>query len=222
MPTRSAEWGEAGGYEQETIWDQCTVAALGVPYERAQWRKVTTLSGGEQKRLVLEACCVARRRCCCSTSRTTTSTCRRSAGWRTRSSRRPRRCCSSAMIASCSTASPPASPPSSRVPWARRSGCTRGISRHTPRPARTATPGSRSCGGAGTRSTSSSRPGADPQGQGDVQRRDGLAVPGRPDPPGEVRRGRARRRRSRCTRTSGCASPEDGPPSVRSSRRTSS
>ena len=29
-----AEWGEAGGYEQETIWDQCTVAALGVPYER--------------------------------------------------------------------------------------------------------------------------------------------------------------------------------------------
>ena len=49
------EWGEAGGYEQETLWDQCTVAALGIPYESAQWRKVTTLSGGEQKRLVLEA-----------------------------------------------------------------------------------------------------------------------------------------------------------------------
>lgn len=49
------EWGEAGGYEQETVWDQCTVAALGIPYEKAQWRKVTTLSGGEQKRLVLEA-----------------------------------------------------------------------------------------------------------------------------------------------------------------------
>ena len=49
------EWGEAGGYEQETLWDQCTVAALGIPYEQAQWRKVTTLSGGEQKRLVLEA-----------------------------------------------------------------------------------------------------------------------------------------------------------------------
>ena len=49
------EWGEAGGYEQETVWDQCTMAALGIPYERAQWRKVTTLSGGEQKRLVLEA-----------------------------------------------------------------------------------------------------------------------------------------------------------------------
>ena len=49
------EWGEAGGYEQETLWDQCTIAALGIPYDQAQWRKVTTLSGGEQKRLVLEA-----------------------------------------------------------------------------------------------------------------------------------------------------------------------
>ncbi|GAB3877928.1 ABC-F family ATP-binding cassette domain-containing protein [Terrabacter terrigena] len=49
------EWGEAHGYEQETLWDQCTMAALGVPYEKAQWRKVNTLSGGEQKRLVLEA-----------------------------------------------------------------------------------------------------------------------------------------------------------------------
>ncbi|WP_330476731.1 ABC-F family ATP-binding cassette domain-containing protein [Terrabacter sp. C0L_2] len=49
------EWGEAGGYEQETLWDQCTVAALGIPYDQAQWRTVSTLSGGEQKRLVLEA-----------------------------------------------------------------------------------------------------------------------------------------------------------------------
>jgi len=49
------DWGDAGGYEAETLWDTCTVAALGVPYERAQWRPVTTLSGGEQKRVVLEA-----------------------------------------------------------------------------------------------------------------------------------------------------------------------
>ncbi|WP_404349991.1 ATP-binding cassette domain-containing protein [Phycicoccus jejuensis] len=49
------DWGDAGGYEWETLWDVCTVAALGVPYERAQWRPVSTLSGGEQKRLVLEA-----------------------------------------------------------------------------------------------------------------------------------------------------------------------
>jgi ATPase subunit of ABC transporter with duplicated ATPase domains len=49
------DWADAGGYDYETLWDVCTVAALGVPFEKAQWRKVTTLSGGEQKRLVLEA-----------------------------------------------------------------------------------------------------------------------------------------------------------------------
>ncbi len=50
-----SDWSEAGGYEAENVWDMCTTAALGVPYERAQWREVRTLSGGEQKRLVLEA-----------------------------------------------------------------------------------------------------------------------------------------------------------------------
>ncbi|MCQ4044326.1 ATP-binding cassette domain-containing protein [Streptantibioticus rubrisoli] len=50
-----SDWAEAGGYEAETLWDMCTTQALGVPYERAQWREVRTLSGGEQKRLVLEA-----------------------------------------------------------------------------------------------------------------------------------------------------------------------
>ncbi|MFF3564563.1 ATP-binding cassette domain-containing protein [Streptomyces sp. NPDC002574] len=50
-----SDWAEARGYEAETVWDMCTMAALGVPYERAQWREVRTLSGGEQKRLVLEA-----------------------------------------------------------------------------------------------------------------------------------------------------------------------
>ncbi|GAA4848747.1 ATP-binding cassette domain-containing protein [Luteimicrobium xylanilyticum] len=50
-----ADWADARGYEAETLWDECTTAALGVPYERAQWREVRTLSGGEQKRLVLEA-----------------------------------------------------------------------------------------------------------------------------------------------------------------------
>ncbi len=50
-----SEYADAGGYEHETVWDQCTVAALGVPYERARFRELTTLSGGEQKRLALEA-----------------------------------------------------------------------------------------------------------------------------------------------------------------------
>jgi ATPase subunit of ABC transporter with duplicated ATPase domains len=49
-----AEWADAGGYEIEVLWDVCTVAALGVPFDRAQHRDLTTLSGGEQKRLVLE------------------------------------------------------------------------------------------------------------------------------------------------------------------------
>ncbi|GAB3877632.1 ATP-binding cassette domain-containing protein [Kibdelosporangium lantanae] len=48
-------WGEAGGYDAEVLWDKVTVAALGLPYERAQYRGAVTLSGGEQKRLVLEA-----------------------------------------------------------------------------------------------------------------------------------------------------------------------
>jgi ATPase subunit of ABC transporter with duplicated ATPase domains len=50
-----SDWAEVRGYEAETLWDMCTVAALGVPYERAQWRQLNTLSGGEQKRLALEA-----------------------------------------------------------------------------------------------------------------------------------------------------------------------
>jgi ATPase subunit of ABC transporter with duplicated ATPase domains len=50
-----SDWADAGGYDAEVLWDTCTVAALGVPFEKAQWREVRTLSGGEQKRLVLEA-----------------------------------------------------------------------------------------------------------------------------------------------------------------------
>ncbi len=49
------EWGEAGGYEAEVHWDACSVAAFGIPYEQCRWRDVSTLSGGEQKRLVLES-----------------------------------------------------------------------------------------------------------------------------------------------------------------------
>ncbi|MGW0118232.1 ABC-F family ATP-binding cassette domain-containing protein [Streptomyces sp. NPDC003327] len=50
-----SDWAEVQGYEAETLWDVCTMAALGVPYEKAQFRQVRTLSGGEQKRLVLES-----------------------------------------------------------------------------------------------------------------------------------------------------------------------
>lgn len=50
-----ADYAEAGGYEYETVWDTCTTAALGIPFSRARFRELTTLSGGEQKRLALEA-----------------------------------------------------------------------------------------------------------------------------------------------------------------------
>lgn len=48
-------WGDAGGYELETTWDKVCMAALGIPFDRAEDRLARTLSGGEQKRLVLEA-----------------------------------------------------------------------------------------------------------------------------------------------------------------------
>jgi len=49
-----AEWADAGGYDLEVTWDVCCTAALGLPYDRAKYRELVTLSGGEQKRLVLE------------------------------------------------------------------------------------------------------------------------------------------------------------------------
>ncbi|WP_217230482.1 ATP-binding cassette domain-containing protein [Streptomyces anulatus] len=50
-----ADWGDAGGYDAEVLWDVCTTEALGVPFDRCERRTVDSLSGGEQKRLVLEA-----------------------------------------------------------------------------------------------------------------------------------------------------------------------
>jgi ATPase subunit of ABC transporter with duplicated ATPase domains len=49
------EWTDAGGYDAEVLWNVCTTSALGVAFDRCHWRQLTTLSGGEQKRLVLEA-----------------------------------------------------------------------------------------------------------------------------------------------------------------------
>ena len=52
--TALADYADAGGYDLEVVWDVCTVKGLGVPYDRAKYRSLKTLSGGEQKRLVLE------------------------------------------------------------------------------------------------------------------------------------------------------------------------
>ncbi|MDQ1182445.1 ABC-F family ATP-binding cassette domain-containing protein [Rhodococcus sp. SORGH_AS_0301] len=50
-----SDWGDIGGYDLEPFWDEVTMAAMGTSFERAKWRAASTLSGGEQKRLVLEA-----------------------------------------------------------------------------------------------------------------------------------------------------------------------
>jgi ATPase subunit of ABC transporter with duplicated ATPase domains len=52
--TALAEFADAGGYEIEVVWDTCCTTALGVSFDRAKYRDLDTLSGGEQKRLVLE------------------------------------------------------------------------------------------------------------------------------------------------------------------------
>ncbi len=49
-----ANWGEAGGYEAEVVFDQCTDAAFGQGYPECAERRIETLSGGERKRLALE------------------------------------------------------------------------------------------------------------------------------------------------------------------------
>ncbi|MEO6700033.1 MAG: ABC-F family ATP-binding cassette domain-containing protein [Jatrophihabitantaceae bacterium] len=48
-------WGDAGGYDIEVLWDTVTIAALGTSYDGCKYRELSTLSGGEQKRLALEA-----------------------------------------------------------------------------------------------------------------------------------------------------------------------
>jgi len=50
-----SDWGDAGGYDAEVMWDVCCMAALGKSYDDVSHRLVNTLSGGEQKKLVLES-----------------------------------------------------------------------------------------------------------------------------------------------------------------------
>ena len=49
-----AEWGDAGGWDAEVLWDTCTTLAMRQSFEAAGSRRLSTLSGGEQKRLALE------------------------------------------------------------------------------------------------------------------------------------------------------------------------
>ena len=52
--TALSDYADAGGYDVEVTWDVCTTASMGLPFDRARHRLLSTLSGGEQKRLVLE------------------------------------------------------------------------------------------------------------------------------------------------------------------------
>ena len=49
-----ADWNDAGGYHAEALWDECCMAAIGQPFPELERRQLSTLSGGEQKRLMLE------------------------------------------------------------------------------------------------------------------------------------------------------------------------
>ena len=48
------EWGEAGGYDAEVYWDATAQRSLGVGMDELGDRRLSTFSGGEQKRLALE------------------------------------------------------------------------------------------------------------------------------------------------------------------------
>ncbi|ACZ89925.1 energy-dependent translational throttle protein EttA [Streptosporangium roseum] len=50
-----ADHADVGGYDMEVVWDVCATESMGLPYDAIRGRPVTSLSGGEQKRLVLEA-----------------------------------------------------------------------------------------------------------------------------------------------------------------------
>ncbi|MFL6023689.1 MAG: ABC-F family ATP-binding cassette domain-containing protein [Marmoricola sp.] len=52
--TALSEFADAGGYDIEVVWDTCCTTALGIGFDQAKYRSLSTLSGGEQKRLVLE------------------------------------------------------------------------------------------------------------------------------------------------------------------------
>lgn len=50
-----ADWADVGGYQLEAHWDEICIDVLAQSWDKAQWRSVDSLSGGEAKRLVLSA-----------------------------------------------------------------------------------------------------------------------------------------------------------------------
>ena len=54
MGAAVTRWGDVGGYDLEVVWDSACLASVRRPYDEVATRPLTTLSGGEQKRLALE------------------------------------------------------------------------------------------------------------------------------------------------------------------------
>ena len=160
--------------------------------ERAQWREVRTLSGGEQKRLVLEALLRGPDEVLLLDEpdnyldvpgkRWLEERAARVAQDRAVRLPRPR---------AARAYGDPVVTSSSERP-ATRPGCTAAASRPTTRPARTGSRGSRSCAAAGTRSTPSSRRSCCMYRSKAAIYNDGMAsrLPGGADPAAQVRGGR--------------------------------
>ena len=104
-----ADWADADGYAHETAFDFATVAALGVPYDRAKYRAVTSLRAASRSGWSWSCCWPDPPRCCFSTNRTTTWTCRPSSGWRSGWPRPARPCCWSPTTENCWPGPPVAS-----------------------------------------------------------------------------------------------------------------
>ena len=51
-----AEYADAGGYDIEVVWDTCCTAALGIGFDKAKYRALRSLSGGEQTRHHARSC----------------------------------------------------------------------------------------------------------------------------------------------------------------------
>ena len=40
-----ADYADAGGYDAEVIFDACCTEALGISYDQAKWREISTVRG---------------------------------------------------------------------------------------------------------------------------------------------------------------------------------
>ena len=204
-----ANWGDAGGYDAEVLWDTVTVAALGIGVRAAASTAssprcpAASRSGWRWRR-----CCAGRTRCCCWTSRTTTSTCPASSGWRSGCSSTPK---TVLFVSHDRELLARAADRVVTVEGGTGLGARRRL-RHLPRgPRGTGTSGWPSCAGAGTRSTPGSRSWSGPCSSRPRSHRTWPRGTGRCRPGWPGSRPTGRRRTSRRSRRSPCGCAAAGP-----------